>query len=966
VECFGQLCPPGTRCVVGLEQCAAVEQIQACEGASLEDGAACRYGDQYGVCQKGVCAVGCGDGLQLDDEVCDGANFGDASCGDFGFYAGSLSCSASCDSIETEDCVGYCGDGEVNGPEYCDTTTLTPGCAFINYDRGTAECGMSCQWPTYGCALNGFRELNLLSSPTVVNDIGFLSPGRAMLAGADGMLEVIGDRIRPVVTESSAAAQALWVLNENVAFATTAAGEILRLVDGKWVVEPGATLHTDTKWSDVTGLDESRVWAIANENWETGEPSKLIAYDGTSWSEVALPGTDPAIGNLVANEGANGVQLWAVGRLDDGDDLIHVYEGGTWKSFGGQDAYDLNILMLGLYAASPTDVYATEMLMPFVSGTVWHMHFDGAEWSARRLTDPVALPLAMALSYDDSAATWTDESVDAGSAGGADVPVPGDTDDALYIASDSPFTSVTVEIETSGVGGSGVWEYWNGSQWSSLEPVNDFEDGTSALTAAPGAGVVSFSPPVDWANGVVNGSASAYFVRFRVTAAYSTPAVVEEVRVAEGPSLPGYFMWSAVGGTGPNNVFASNAYVDFSLGALRSVGDLWHFDGTRWEQIESYGSDHAAMSIGPGGGLSTYLINFAAQNPALRRFDGSAWRQVSTGEDFPSDYSLSGAAHVGGTSFIATSNYDNDGYTPADPEWVPYLWSFDPAKNWEPLPFPGGDDGVPMNDAWSPDGRTVFAVGNGVILVRFGGSWLRFDLPGAPTLRAVHGSSATDAYAVGDGVVLHFDGASWTEELDVGSVSLGAIFMADDGTTFAAGTDCTLLVRDRGTWSSFAPALPCRRAEDEIVAVWAADGDTVHALLPYGIHVFDNGQWKNDIGPGTLNEVYDQSESLTATELFGFDSNEVFTFGQTLGHYDGSSWRHMSVPGATGIGADFPWIRSAAGDRRSIHIVGWNGEIWTLTRLWPWTCASSEVDCDNRMDDDCDGLFDGEDPECAQ
>ena len=181
VECFGNLCPPGTQCVTSLEQCASVEQIRACEGAELPEGSACRFGQQQGVCQGGVCAAGCGDGLQLDEEVCDGDNVGAMSCLDLGYYSGTLSCSASCDAIDSEACVGLCGDGELNGPEFCDTSTLTPPCALSGYDRGVAECGLDCQWPTSGCAMNNFSDIVTQSIPARVRDIHTRGPGRALL-----------------------------------------------------------------------------------------------------------------------------------------------------------------------------------------------------------------------------------------------------------------------------------------------------------------------------------------------------------------------------------------------------------------------------------------------------------------------------------------------------------------------------------------------------------------------------------------------------------------------------------------------------------------------------------------------------------------------------------------------------------------------------------------------------------------
>jgi cysteine-rich repeat protein len=57
-------------------------------------------------CPEGGCSGidTCGDGVLDAGETCDGTDFGGASCTDYGFDGGSLTCSVTCDATDTTDC----------------------------------------------------------------------------------------------------------------------------------------------------------------------------------------------------------------------------------------------------------------------------------------------------------------------------------------------------------------------------------------------------------------------------------------------------------------------------------------------------------------------------------------------------------------------------------------------------------------------------------------------------------------------------------------------------------------------------------------------------------------------------------------------------------------------------------------------------------------------------------------------
>lgn len=95
--------------------------------------------------------------------------------------------------------------------------------------------------------------------------------------------------------------------------------------------------------------------------------------------------------------------------------------------------------------------------------------------------------------------------------------------DALYIGGKEPFGLVGLTVSTAQVGGTIVYEYWNGSAWTTLPTILN-----NALTST-GDRYVIFLPPVDWASGdgaVTGLEAEFYHIRWRVTVATATDPVI--------------------------------------------------------------------------------------------------------------------------------------------------------------------------------------------------------------------------------------------------------------------------------------------------------------------------------------------------------------------------------------------------------------------------------------------------------
>ena len=107
--------------------------------------------------------------------------------------------------------------------------------------------------------------------------------------------------------------------------------------------------------------------------------------------------------------------------------------------------------------------------------------------------------------------SFTDNTNEARLAGGTAFtlfPTPA-TADRTYIGHSVQFTSITIGLSVAGSAATYVWEYWNGTAWTTLSVT----DGTSGFTQS---GMVRWTAPAFWATTSVNGT-SMYWVRVRFT-----------------------------------------------------------------------------------------------------------------------------------------------------------------------------------------------------------------------------------------------------------------------------------------------------------------------------------------------------------------------------------------------------------------------------------------------------------------
>lgn len=128
--------------------------------------------------------------------------------------------------------------------------------------------------------------------------------------------------------------------------------------------------------------------------------------------------------------------------------------------------------------------------------------------------------------------TYTDETTDAGSGGGADVPFSATNGSIQYIGSTEKFDGISIDMSTSASGGTRVWEYsQGGSAWATLTKTT--VNGSDLLATDT---TVYWTLPTDWAVDTVNGVGSKYWIRIRSTVGHTNGGTASCIAISRPAS----------------------------------------------------------------------------------------------------------------------------------------------------------------------------------------------------------------------------------------------------------------------------------------------------------------------------------------------------------------------------------------------------------------------------------------------
>lgn len=135
--------------------------------------------------------------------------------------------------------------------------------------------------------------------------------------------------------------------------------------------------------------------------------------------------------------------------------------------------------------------------------------------------------------YLDDGGVFTDRTSQANSATANDVslfPTVAALNDAFYFGKTAQkFDHITFEIGTAGTVGTMVWEYYNGTAWTTLTLLS----GGSTLGTI-GAGAITFTPPADWALATVD-SQEAMWIRGRCLTTYTQSPLATQIWMDGAP-----------------------------------------------------------------------------------------------------------------------------------------------------------------------------------------------------------------------------------------------------------------------------------------------------------------------------------------------------------------------------------------------------------------------------------------------
>lgn len=149
------------------------------------------------------------------------------------------------------------------------------------------------------------------------------------------------------------------------------------------------------------------------------------------------------------------------------------------------------------------------------------------------------------------------------------------SNDFLYIGCNVPFRGVRVNIKNAnGTASVATWEYWNGTAWADISDT----DATAALGATLAIdNIVTWTPPSDWVQTIVNGRTPLFWVRLTVSVTLDSDTQIAEIvpLAVQSPSVAPLNL--TTGGALPRYSFDPT-----EVGGLEVVGDNTELVTVNW------------------------------------------------------------------------------------------------------------------------------------------------------------------------------------------------------------------------------------------------------------------------------------------------------------------------------------------------------------------------------------------------
>jgi hypothetical protein len=511
-----------------------------------------------------------------------------------------------------------------------------------------------------------------------------------------------------------------------------------------------------------------------------GAGAEVMVRDGGAWRARHDPlGRDPTSPIWV---GAPGPQELYSFVNNSGTNQIRQWDGISWRdllAFGGAPSPDF--LVSKLVVRGQNDLFAYGFRFYQFNGTSWsNKGVPNSPTNDRLLAATVLNGKILGVDKDGGVWQWNDTSwtkvvaTNSGQNRNPTMILASDLNHIWIFDNGFPYTEV---------------RYWDGSSWTSPALPHTLGEGYEAKAGA----VLS---PTDVYLIAGDGAGFGYVWHWDGSSWTQIRSVTGRgyndiwARSASEIYLAGSNGWVDVGdgagnwttliqptGGGTTSGVRVINSADIYLGT--SAGKIVHYNGTAWSEVANIGGDVA--SIWAFNSSSVWATRFSNQ---VAHFNGASWDMVS----------------------VPTFAYAIGGWAPGDlwtvganggvSHYNGTTWSLSVAED-------GALGSETYNAVWAADANFAVAVGqSGVIGQWNGSSWSPATSPTGAGLRAVSGTSNTDAWAVGDGgTAVHWNGTDWTTSNIGTGATLNGVWAASPTEVYAVSQGGTVHLYNGSSWS---------------------------------------------------------------------------------------------------------------------------------------------------------------------
>ncbi len=663
---------------------------EACDDGNTVDGdgcsAQCEIERSYCVTPTSdECLNWCGDGTINGPELCEPGNLGGYDCTDFGFHDGALGCTADCRAFDLMTCAHFCGDGLVDEVEACDgSNTNRKQCTDFYFSGGTLGCESNCSFSFASCSKSWNRQnINTFGTISSIHGTG----------------------------------------PENI-FAVSLTGWIGHW-DGHFWTDysiPGNPMLNDVF---TTGPDDA--WAI-------GSNGTVVHFDGTQWNEASFPpstlihsiwGSAPddlyIVGQVAHTMEENGSYvIYKVGAL------FH-YDGTIWEEVFRLPVSENETSLKSISGSGPNDIW--------ISGDYGSLfHFDGAGWGS---VDPpvefteiidfsvhaVDATRMILIATDSNYATYL-----AKREFGTYEILNLDPSTQVYSISGNTLDDVVLTVD------SGQILRLEGDAWRTLIPVPQGK----------------FQSIWSHDGGLWVGGSNGLLLRYSGDLEYSSHVFPESMTRIWGPSNDVLYVISLFG-----KVYrvAEGSWTEESVPVGVSLKDVWGPDDQFVIGVGSQGKtvvrSEGTWSSLPALNTQTLMavhgcdrdhIWAVGLSGHIRKFENNAWidQTLASVTSVLNDVFCLNPQNVWAVGMNGTIlHYDGSTWTSVESGTTETLQA-----------------------VWANSAQNVFAVGNNGMILHFDGSaWSQMESSVGVTLRDIQGTHSRDIWIMGSAAnLLHYDG----------------------------------------------------------------------------------------------------------------------------------------------------------------------------------------------------------------